>query len=103
MAVHGNSAMRLIDEPAIMMTAQLLLLLALSPFTDASEDAKTLQTIRAAVRENFTSIHSLELQYHIYDPQAKAHLRNCEWILSGNKFLLSEGPGPQFANGPPSR
>jgi hypothetical protein len=96
--------MRLTDEPSIIMTSQLLLLLALSPLTDASEDAKTLQTIRAAVRENFTSIHSLELQYHTYEPATKTHLPNWEWTIQGDKFLLATvGTGKQIANGPDFR
>ena len=87
-----------------MTTSQLLLLLVLSPLTDANEDAKTLQTIRAAARENFTSIHSLELQFHRYDPATKTRLSNWEWTIQGEKFLLTTvGPGKQIENGPDIR
>ena len=86
-----------------MTTSQFLLLLAVSPFADAGEDAKTLQTIRAAVREQLSSINSLQLKFHEYDLQANVHLADSEWVISGDKYLLAIGPGQQTPGGPQTR
>ena len=79
-----------------MTVAQFLTLLALLPGADAGDDAKTLQTIRAAVHENFTSIHSLQLRFHTYDPETDTHFVDWSWTIQGNKFLLVSGPGIEF-------
>src|SRR5258708_10631112 len=85
-------------------TAPLLLLFALSPSADPADDVKTLATIRAATRENFTSIHSLQLSFGYSDWGVKSHANQWDWTISGEKFLLSQpGPQKQFPGGPDSR
>jgi hypothetical protein len=75
----------------------LLLLLALSQAADVrADDAQTLATIRAAVRENLTSIHSLELKFHKYDPETETEFKNWEWAISGNKSLLTREAAPDL-------
>ena len=82
-----------------MTTASLLLAFALS--TLATDEATTLATIRAAAHENFTAIHSLELQFHEYWPEQKAHLVKWDWAIEGDKFSLASLPdGKQFPGGP---
>src|SRR5216684_6213793 len=73
-----------------MPTAQFLLLLALSPLADPGEDeAKTLQAIRTAVREQFTSIRSLELQFHYFDPEKNVERENWALTIDDRKIRLS--------------
>jgi hypothetical protein len=65
----------------------LLLLLAIGQAAD-QDDARILERIRDATRENFAAIHSFQLSFHHYDPVAKRHLAKYDWTVSGDRFLL---------------
>src|SRR5260221_12727571 len=78
-----------------MRTAQFLLLLALSGSADPGDDkAKTLETIRAAVREQFTSIKALELQFH--EDTMNVHRANWELTIDESKFLIASSDSPNW-------
>ncbi len=87
-----------------MTTASLLLLFALSPLADPAEDAKTLATIRTATRENFTSIHSLQVSYRYFEWDTEQGVSHWDWTISGEKFLvLTRGPQKPFPKLPEFR
>jgi len=80
-------------------TALFLPLLLLSfAVTAQADDAKTLQTIRTAVRENFSSINSLECEWYYQDTVANRDFVTWEWAFQGEKFLLLHELGHDIGN-----
>jgi hypothetical protein len=78
------------------MTTPCLLLIVLSAATAQGENAKTLQTIRTAVRENLTSIHSLQCEWYRRDTITNRDFVTWEWAFQGEKFLLLHELGPDM-------